>query len=70
MNQSATGKTNRPPHDRSKYLKDGENNLLIQLVEREDGIVSISLSPLNSAICSLLLVIRRFQKYVCLLFEY
>jgi hypothetical protein len=29
----------RPQHDRSKYLNDNENNCLIQLIEKEDGVV-------------------------------
>jgi hypothetical protein len=33
-------KSNRPQHDRSKRIKDSENNTIIQLIEREDGVVS------------------------------
>lgn len=32
-------KSNRPPHDRSRRINDNENNLIIQLVERADGVV-------------------------------
>lgn len=31
----------RPQHDRSKHLKDNENNNLIQIIEKEDGVVNI-----------------------------
>ena len=31
---------NRPLHDRSRHLNDNENQSLIQLIEREDGVVS------------------------------
>ena len=33
-------KSNRPQHDRSKRIKDSENNTIIQLIEKEDGVVS------------------------------
>jgi hypothetical protein len=33
-------KSNRPQHDRSKRIKDFENNAIIQLIESEDGVVS------------------------------
>jgi hypothetical protein len=42
MNQ----KSNRPQHDRSKRIKDSENNTIIQLIEREDGVVSKNTSNL------------------------
>jgi hypothetical protein len=32
-------KSNRPQHDRSKRIKENENNIIIQLIEREDGVV-------------------------------
>ena len=33
-------KSSRPSHDRSRRIKDFENNNLIQLIEKEDGVVS------------------------------
>jgi hypothetical protein len=32
--------SNRPQHDWSRRIKEFENNAIIQLVEREDGVVS------------------------------
>jgi hypothetical protein len=37
MNQRPAG---RQPHDRSMCLTDQENNALIQLIEKENGVVS------------------------------
>jgi hypothetical protein len=41
-NNNTNGSSKRPQHDRSKYLKDYENNNLIQLIEKEDGVVSLT----------------------------
>ena len=38
-----SAKTERPMQDRSKRLNDAENNEIIRLVEREDGVVCIFL---------------------------
>lgn len=40
MNTISNGNSKRPQHDRSRHLKEYENSSLIQLIEKEDGVVS------------------------------
>ena len=40
-------KPNRPPHDRSRHINDYENNSIIQLVEKENGVVSYAFKHFN-----------------------
>jgi hypothetical protein len=40
-------KPNRPPHDRSRHIHDYENSIIIQLIEKENGVVRHTLKNFN-----------------------
>lgn len=46
MSRSQTKSSTRPAHDRSRLLSDQENDTLIQLIERENG-VTLATAPIQ-----------------------
>ena len=63
---------NRPLHDRSRHLNDNENQSLIQLIEREDGVVSAARFVSDGGwtiFGNHLLLGRRFRRWPRLLFN-